>query len=362
MKRRVDKPFLIISVSLLIAGFLIFISASTGLLTKGQSLFTAVAVRQAVFGLLLGVAALCSTMSIPYQFWRKFALWFFLFSLLLTAMVFVPGIGIEYGGAKRWISVFDYSFQPSELLKIATVIYLAAWLSKSRRLPRAGGIVPLLVILTIVGAVLIAQPDTDTFLVIAIASIGVFLVGGTRLRQLAIICLTVAVAVGVLSLTRPYVGQRIITFFNPSSDALGSGYQLQQSLIAIGSGGLVGKGFGRSTQKWSKLPEPVGDSIFAVAAEEFGFLGGSGLVLLFTVFALRAFKIAARAPDQFARLLVVGIAILIVSQSFVNIASMVGLIPLAGIPLFFVSHGGSALFVGLGSVGIILNVSKRARR
>ena len=154
---------------------------------------------------------------------------------------------------------------------------------------------------------------------------------------------------------------RILTFLNPSSDPLGNGYQIQQSLIAIGSGHIFGRGFGQSVQKFDYLPEPMGDSIFAVFAEEFGFMGALLLLSLFIFFAFRGLKIATHSPDQFGGLLVVGIVILIVSQSFINIGSLIGIFPLTGLPLLFISHGGTALFFALVGVGIVLNVSRYAK-
>jgi len=166
------------------------------------------------------------------------------------------------------------------------------------------------------------------------------------------------VGIVFLAFTRPYIMQRITTFFNPQADALGASYQIQQSLIAVGSGGIFGRGFGQSVQKFTYLPEPVGDSIFAVAAEEFGFVGSVFLLLIFVLFAMRGLKIASRTTNVFGRLVVVGIVIMIVFQAFVNIGAMLGVIPLSGITLPFVSHGGTSLFITLFEVGIILSISR----
>jgi cell division protein FtsW len=182
------------------------------------------------------------------------------------------------------------------------------------------------------------------------------------LEKNIIICLIGFGAITVLAFVRPYVMERIKTFINPSSDPRGSSYQLQQSLIAIGSGGAFGRGLGQSVQKFNYLPEPQGDSIFAVIGEEFGFLGTTLLLTLYVFFAIRGFKIALRAPDTFSRYLVVGLVTLLTAQSFLNIASLVGLFPLTGVPLVFISHGGTALMVALGAVGIILNVSRYTKK
>ena len=181
---------------------------------------------------------------------------------------------------------------------------------------------------------------------------------GSRWRDLGIVALLAVLAFSVLLVSRPYILDRVTTFLNPMSDQLGSGYQIKQSLIAVGSGGLAGRGFGQSVQKFGYLPEPIGDSIFAVAAEEFGFVGGVALIGMFLAFLYRALYIAVRAPDYFGGLLVIGMALLVTVQAFVNIASMLGVIPLTGLPLPFVSPGGTAMLATLAAMGIVLNVSK----
>jgi cell division protein FtsW len=190
------------------------------------------------------------------------------------------------------------------------------------------------------------------------AGTAIYFLGGANLKHIGIVGVLGLLAVIALLLTRPYLLDRVTTFINPAEDALGSGYQIQQSLIAIGSGGLTGRGFGQSLQKFNYLPEPIGDSIFAVAAEEFGFLGSLVLILLFAALMFRGYQLSMRARDTFGGLLMLGLVILIVAQSFFNMAAMLGILPLSGLPLIFVSHGGTAMFFALFSVGIILNISK----
>jgi cell division protein FtsW len=223
------------------------------------------------------------------------------------------------------------------------------------------GFLPLIV-LFMLSAVLLLQPDTDNFMLIVIAGIAIFLAAGGKWKYILILILIGAIGATFLVATRPYLRQRLDTFLNPGTNSLGSSYQIQQSLIAIGSGGVFGRGFGQSVQKFNFLPEPVGDSIFAVAAEEFGFVGSVILIALFIFFATRGLKIASNVPDPFGRLVVVGIVIMIVSQAFINIGAMLGVIPLSGITLPFVSHGGTSLFITLLEVGIILSVSKTQRQ
>ncbi len=363
MTRKPDNFFLTVTIILIAIGIAIFTSASLGLLAKGSASFGSVALKQLVFGVLGGSIALIVFSKIHYRQLKKYSFYIFSFTLLLSLFVFVPFIGMDHGGAKRWISFGLFSFQPAEFLKLGLVIYLAAMLSSIRS--RIGtfkyGVLPPAILLGLTGAVLLSQPDTGTFFVILIAAFAMFLAIGGRWKHVLIIGVIAVLGVGVLIATRPYVKERILTFINPSRDALGAGYQIQQSLITIGSGELSGRGFGQSIQKFSYLPEPIGDSIFAVASEEFGFIGSVFIVFMFTLFAIRGIFLAQKAPDYFSGLLVLGIVILIISQSFINIASMLGVFPLIGLPLLFISKGGTALFAALAGVGIILNVSKYRR-
>ncbi|TAL49053.1 hypothetical protein EPN83_02145 [Patescibacteria group bacterium] len=365
MKRlTVDKPFVASVLILVVAGFFIFNSASLGLLAQGGEKYSSVAFSQTFFGLLLGTLALLITSRFPYKKWKKVAFFLFLISIVLTLLVFVPGLGFEHGGARRWILVFGVSFQTSELLKFGFIIYFAAWASsvKERITTFKFGLVPFLLMLGITGAILLLQPDTDTLAVIFAAGCAMFLAAGGRWRHVVLLLIIAVLGFVAIAQYRPYLQERLQTFLHPEEESLGAGYQIQQSLIAIGSGGFGGRGFGQSIQKFSFLPEPIGDSIFAVAAEEFGFLGSLVLIFLFLFFAFRGLKIAKRTEDSFGRLLVVGIVILIVSQAFVNMGAMLGILPLTGIPLPFVSHGGTALLFTLAEVGVAFNVSRFAHK
>ncbi|MFA6446288.1 MAG: FtsW/RodA/SpoVE family cell cycle protein, partial [Candidatus Paceibacterota bacterium] len=245
----------------------------------------------------------------------------------------------------------------------AFVIYFAAWISGVREKIATFklGTIPFIVILILVSAVLLSQRDTDTLMVTAAAGLAMFISGGGRWRDLLFLCIIGMIGLGGIIAVRPYVLTRIKTFLDPSRDPLGSGYQIQQSLIAIGSGEVFGRGYGQSIQKFKFLPESIGDSIYAVAGEEFGFVGASGIILLFLLFVFRGLKIARRIPDMFGGLVVVGIIIIVVSQAFVNIGAMLAVLPLSGIPLPFFSHGGTALFFTLVEMGLILNISKFQR-
>lgn len=359
-KIKVDIPFLISIIILVVAGYLIFASASLGLLSTQTAKYSNVAFNQTFFGLFLGTVFCIITSQIDYKIYRKYSFFLFIASVLATLLVFVPDIGLAHGGASRWIDLKFLSFEPSEFLKIGFILFFSAWLARVKDKSKTFkyGFLPFMVLMAIIGIILLKQPDTDTFLIIVFSGLAIFLTAGGRWRYVFISATVGVLLIAGLAFTKPYVMSRINTFINPGDNALGSGYQIQQSLIAIGSGGVFGRGFGQSIQKFNVLPEPIGDSIFAVSGEEFGFIGEVCIILIFIFFSFRGLKIADKIPDNFGRLTVVGIVILIVSQAFVNIGAMVGVLPLSGITLPFISHGGTALFMTLGEVGIILNISK----
>ncbi len=360
----IDKIFLTLTIILVVVGFLIFYSASLGLLAAGTTKFMAVTSNQIIFGILGGTIVAVITSLIPYTFWRKWAFLIFGGSLVLMILVFVPHIGVFHGGARRWIGVGGMSMQPAEFYKIGFVLYTSAWFAsiKQKASTFKFGTLPLITLIVLSAGLVLMQPDTETFLVIAASGVAIYLAAGGSWKPLFIIAIVGAVGLGVLVLERPYLQKRINTFIDPSKDPTGSGYQIQQSLIAIGSGGLTGRGFGQSTQKFAFLPEPIGDSIFAVASEEFGFVGSVSIIILYILFAFQALRIATRVPDAFGSYTIVGIVVLIVLQSFMNIAAMLAIVPLSGTPLLFISHGGTALFFTMASAGIIMNISKYQKR
>jgi cell division protein FtsW len=355
-----DNTLLILIGILVGCGFLIFTSASLGLLARDGASFASVAFSQFTFGVLGGGIALFITSNIHYRHWRKYAFYIFLLSLGLTALVFVPGLGMTHAGATRWLDLGITTVQPSEFLKIGFVIYIATWFSGVHRKIHQWryGVGPFVGILGITAFIMLLQPDTDTFVIMAAAGLAMFLVAGARWRDIGFLIVVGLVLLAILATLRPYVMERMLTFMNPGADPLGSGYQIQQSLIAVGSGGVVGRGFGQSIQKFEYLPEPIGDSIFAVYAEEFGFVGAVILILAFLSFTLRGYKVATQADDMFGTLLVVGFITIVIAQTFLNIGAMLAIAPLSGLPLPFISHGGTALMATLAAMGIVLNVSK----
>ncbi len=361
-RRRADQIFLRIVIALTVIGFFIFISAWMGLLAREETKYTGVILNHFV-SMALGIVTLIVASKIPYQLWKKYSFYIFVGSLILTALVFIPGIGVEHGGAHRWIYIGPISIQPAEFLKIASIIYLAAFLSslKNKLHSFKDGILQISIILGVVSVVLLKQPDTGTFFIIAASIFAMFIAAGGKWKYVLGFFTAGVAGLLVLATTRPYIKERLLTFIDPARDALDAGWQIKQSLIAIGSGGLSGRGFGQSVQKFNYLPEPIGDSIFPVAAEEFGFIGGVVIIALFVALAIRGFTIAKKAPNQFSGLLVLGIVIMITVQSFWNIGSMLGVFPLTGMPLLFISHGGTAFILVMLAVGIVLNVSKHTK-
>lgn len=360
MPKKVDKIFLISFFALLVSGFIVFVSASLGIYARDNAKFTSIIFSQSFLGLFLGLIACFIFSKINYKVWRRFSFYIFLLSVLATLLVFVPGIGVTHGGATRWIYVAGLSFQPLEFLKIGFIIYFATWISgmKEKIQTFKYGLLPFLILIGIVGGLLLKQPDTDSFVIMFIVGLGMYIVGGGRWRHLFLMVLLAVIGLASLFFFRPYLLNRLNTFMNPADNPLTSGYQIQQSLIAVGSGEIFGRGLGQSVQKFKFLPESIGDAIFPIAAEEFGFVGSVFIILLFLFFLTRGFRVANLAPDVFSRLLVIGIVILITIQSFLNIASMIGVIPLSGSPLIFFSQGGTALFFTLAEIGIIINISK----
>ncbi len=358
-----DRIFLGFTIVLILFGALAFVSASLSVLAENPSFFYKALFSQLILGVGFGSIAMYFLSRLDYHILQKFAPWIFLLGLFITLLVFVPGLTLEHGGAKRWISLGFISFQPSEFLKLSFVLYLSAWLSSEK--PSFNhwkkSLLPFSIFLVIPALVLLAQPDTDSLLIITAAALAMYFIAGAKWRHIGLFVLSLLIGLAILVATRPYLLDRIKTFVDPSIDPLGSSYQITQSVMSVGSGQITGRGFGQSIQKFNYLPEPTGDSIFAIISEEFGFLGSLTLVILYLGFVVRGLRISMRAPDKFGSLLALGFVTLIGAQSFLNIMAIIGIFPLTGLPLIFVSHGGTALFLALCSVGIILNISRYQR-
>ncbi len=354
-----DRIFSIIVLILVIGGVALFFSASLGLLARASSSPWHLVINQVMLGLVPGFTLLFAIRFLPQKKLVQLALPFYIFTIFLTLLVFVPHIGLSLNGAHRWINLGFTTFQPGELLKISVILMLAAYLARAKESISSykKGLIPFGIIVGIPSVLLVLQPNTSTLMVIGLSCMAIYFLAGAPLRDFGIMITVSIVLLTVLVFTRPYLMKRVDTFIHPSHAPQGSGYHIQQSLIAIGSGRVIGRGFGQSVQKFNYLPEAESDSVFAVFGEEFGFVGSVLLVLLFTAFALRGFIIASASPTIFGTLTVTGLTLLITLSAFLNIGALVGILPLTGLPLPFISHGGTALMAALASVGIILNIA-----
>lgn len=364
MSNRPDKTLLFTIFALIIFGLIMIASAgvvySQTRFGDGYYFFK----HQLFYGVLPGLFILYLFQKIDYHYWKKVGVLMFAISLALLVLVFIPGIGTQIYGANRWIQLGPFSFQPSEMMKLSIILYLASWLESKgwvRIRDFFEGFLPFLAVILLVGFLIIKQPDVGTMGIIVLTSMIIFFIAGARISH--ILSLFIAAFLGMLMLIKlaPYRMNRLLVFFEPQTDVKGIGYQINQALLAIGSGGIFGLGLGHSRQKFNYLPEPVGDSIFAIIGEELGMIGAVSLVLLFVFLAVRGFKIAKNAPDNFGKLAAGGITFWVVTQAFINIAAISGIIPLTGVPLPFISYGGTSLVFLMAGMGILLNISKQSK-
>jgi cell division protein FtsW len=318
--------------------------------------------HQLLYGVSIGIVGFLVAYKVNYQKWRKVAFVLLLISLVFLVLVFTP-LGSLVNSTNRWLRFGPVSFQPAELMKLTYIMYLAAWLANTRfkrSTDFQSGLLPFAIVSGLIGILLILQPATSTVAILLVSGLVVYFVSGAPLKYIfGIIGVALVLVTAVIAVT-PYRRARIEGFLDKSSNTQGQNYQVDQALIAIGSGGVTGVGYGQSATKASYLPAPIDDSIFAVIAEELGFIGASFLVLLFALLTFRLFWLARNMSDQFGRLLLIGFGTVIALQAFVNMASISGIIPLTGVPLPFVSYGGTALAIFITMAGITLNISKYA--
>jgi cell division protein FtsW len=358
-----DYTFYLLLGLLLAVGFAALVSASAPLgAQKFQDGFHYVK-RQFLFGLVPGLIAFFLASRLDYRIFRRFWPYFFGVTLIALSLVFIPGIRADWGTSHSWINVFGFSFQPIEVAKVTVALALAGWLEAvgERRLadPRQG-LMPFLVGLGLVAGMLMAQPDTGGVLVVASMAMAAFLVAGAPWLHLGTIIGLGAAGLYAVIKAAPYRMARFMTFLHPEKDPLGSGYHINQAFLAIGSGGLLGVGLGHSRQKFLYLPEVAGDSVMAVMAEELGLVMMIAFLALFAAFVVRGLTIARRSQDDFGRYLAVALTAWVASQAFFNIGSMIGLMPMTGLPFPFVSYGGTALFATLGAMGLIASVARHS--
>jgi cell division protein FtsW len=367
MKKRSPDYILIFVVSvLLIIGILMIFSVSASISRDNFGNTYYFFNHQLLFGLIPGLILAFLVFKIRLQFFKRWALILLLINLILTAMVFLPSIGVKAGGAARWLNFGIITLQPSEFLKLTFIIYLSAWLSargEGVNLKNPGKnfnqtFAAFSVLISLITLLLVLQPNVSTLGIIIITGSLIYFFSGTPLWHIFLLILVGSLSLFSFIKIAHYRTSRFLVFLKPETEPMGIGYQITQALIAAGSGGLFGLGLGMSQQKFGFLPETLADSIFAVYSEETGFIGGALLVLLFLVLFWRGFAIGFNAKDKFSQILAFGIALWITIQAFVNMGSMLGLLPLAGVPLPFISYGGSALVSELMGVGILLNISK----
>lgn len=357
-----DLIILCASLLLLLIGVIMVYSASAVLAFHdyGDSMYYLK--RQLIFA-VLGIVAMVATMNTNYWNWKKFAKLGIILSFAMLVIVLIPGVGVVRGGARSWLGIGSFGIQPSEFAKLGMILFLARWLSIQEK-PITyfkQGLLPLLLFVGAAFGLIMLQPDLGTGAVLVGASLIIIFSAGARISHLAGLAAIGLVGLVALIAAAPYRLQRITAFLDPWQDPLGAGYQAIQSLYAVGPGGFGGLGLGMSRQKYSYLPEPQTDFIFSIIAEELGFLGGSFVLLLFLIIIWRGMRTAITAPDAFGSLLAVGIVGMIAVQVIINIAVVIGMMPVTGITLPLISAGGSSLTLMLTAIGILLNISRYAR-
>jgi cell division protein FtsW len=357
---KLDYPMLTIVGLLLVFGLVMLYSASTVISYQNFG-NTSYYFFPQLYGAGLGLLALIFCLKFNYKNWLKLVPFLLVGSLIALCLVKIPGIGFSSGGATRWVQIGPIFFQPSEIAKLAIIIYTASWLSKTN----VGKgffkeFFPPIFIVGMVSLLILWQPDLGSVLALSGTAFIMLYAGGAKIKYLAWSAAAAIVSLLALIKIEPYRLRRITTFLNPEIDPTGISYQINQALLAIGGGGLWGYGYGLSRQKYNYLPEAIGDSMFAVMAEELGFLRMLLLLALFLAFALRGIKIAERVKDPFGRMLAIGIVASIVLQSFINIGAIIGLLPLTGITLPFFSYGSSSLIITLAEIGILLNIARQS--
>ena len=356
-----DKTFLWLVGGLTVFGLVMLMSASgpLGFQTNGDSFYFLKS--QLIKGILPGVTLFAILAILDYRILRKFAFPALIASVVLLVLVYVPGIGLHLGGSSRWISIAGITFQPSEFVKVTFLVYVASWLASRDTADLhtlEKGLVPFLLPLCVVLLLLIKQPNTGTTTVVAAMSLACYFVTGAPLLWFGALAAAGGVGLYTLIHLTSYRAQRFMTFLHPELDPNGVGYHINQAFLAVGSGGLFGLGYGQSRQKFLYLPEVASDSIFAVMAEELGFILMVVFLIVLAALVWRCFKIAKEAPDAFGTYLATGVGAWIAAQSILNIGSMIGLMPITGVTLPFMSYGSSA-FVGIAAAcGIVASVSR----
>lgn len=317
--------------------------------------------HQILHGLLPGLVLFFIFSSLNYKILQKWSNFILLGGIIFLVLVFIPGVGTVYNKARSWIQIGNFSIQPSELIKLALLIYLASWFNKNKEHINnfTKGLVPFVIILTVISGLVALQPDIGTMFIIVLMAFGVYFASGVKISYIFSLCVAGFLAILALIKIAPYRLERLTVFLNPNIDPQGIGYHINQALLAVGSGGLFGLGLGHSRQKFQYLPEVAGDSIFAIVSEELGFIITVIFVLLYIFFIFKILQSAKLAKDNFSKIFLTGFAVWIGGQAFLNMGAIVGVMPLTGVPLPFVSYGGTALMTILAGCGIVVNINKK---
>jgi len=355
-----DKWLLFITFILIVFGALMIYS-STSVITpvfakKGITEFYHF--KRHIFTILIGLGFMFLTYRVRPSYFKKISTPLLVFSFLLLILVFMPGIGVFAGGAKRWIRLWPSTFQPSELVKLSVVIFLAKYVSEPNyRNDSFISFIKPVFVMAVFQAIILIQPDFGAAMSLALLTFAIIFLSGMRLKYLFSVSVLILPILYEL-IKEPYRFRRIICFLDPWKDPQGCGFQLVQSFIAFGSGGLTGVGIGSSMQKLSYLPESHTDFIFSIIGEEFGFIGVSVILALFLLLLIRGIYIANKTKDRFVYFLAVGLSLMISLQALINFAVATGMVPTKGLPLPFISYGGSSLLVNMAAIGILLNISQ----
>lgn len=317
--------------------------------------------RQGIFAGIGGCAMVIAS-RFPYENLKKYATFIYVGCLILLALVLIPGIGVVRGGARSWLGIGSFGVQPSEFIKVAVIIIIAKFISNYyMEIHKLTNLVYLGIILLVVFGLIMLQPDFGTAMVIVLSTMILLFIAGLPIKYFLYLAVVGVLGIVGLIISAPYRLRRIFAFLDPWSDPLGAGFQIIQSLYAIAPGGLFGVGFNKSMQKYFYLPEPQTDFIFAIVLEELGFIGGAVILALYVYFIYLCLKISFEQQELFGKFLGIGLSAMVFVQFFINIAVVIGIIPVTGITLPFLSYGGSSLMVTLVSVGIILNIGQNIK-
>lgn len=364
-KQKSHSPdlFLLLIISVLLVFGIVSLSTASSVVAFDKFGDAYFFVRHQLYGLGFGLIAFVFFSRMNYRTWRRFALGFLFFSIFLLLLVFIPGLSAHYGKARSWINVFGFSLQPSEFVKLSFLLYLAAWLEARKKDLHdiSQGIGPFVGLLGFIAFLMLLQPDLGTLLIISGTSLIVYFVGGGSVKHISLIIMCGLIGLAAMVYVKPYQMNRFKCMIDPSFSAADICYQTNQSLIAVGSGGIFGRGLGGSRQKFMYLPEVSGDSIFAIIAEEFGLLICILLVTCYLFLFYRGYLVSQNINDDFGRILSIGIVTWIMLQAVINIGGIISLMPMTGVPLPLISYGGSSILATMSALGVLTNISKHTK-